>query len=68
MFKISRFFNENPWRNNSSKLNIFGPLFPKMHSAVDVAVLVAKTVCAYIVHRSLKILFTVECKLKHFTL
>ena len=32
--KISRFFDENPWRNKSSKLNIFGPLFPKTHSAM----------------------------------
>ena len=35
MFKISQFFDENPWRNKSSKLNIFGPLFSKTHSAVS---------------------------------
>ena len=34
MFKISQFFDENPWRNKSSKLNIFGPLFSKTHSAL----------------------------------
>ena len=34
MCKISRFFDENPWRNKSSKLNIFGSLFPKTHSAL----------------------------------
>ena len=34
--KISWFFNENPPRNNSSKLNIFGPFFSKTHSAVGV--------------------------------
>ena len=35
MFKISQFFDENPWRNKSSKLNIFGPLFSKTHSALE---------------------------------
>ena len=34
MFKISQFFDENPWRNKSLKLNIFGPLLPKTHSAM----------------------------------
>ena len=27
--KISRFIDENPWRNSSSKLNVFGPFFQK---------------------------------------
>ena len=34
LFKISQIFDENPWRNKSSKLDIFGPLFLKTHSAL----------------------------------
>ena len=32
--ELRQLFDENPWRNKSSKLNIFGPLFPKTHSAL----------------------------------
>ena len=36
MYKISQYFDENPYVNKSSKLNIFGTLFfPKTHSAVS---------------------------------
>ena len=33
--ELRQLFDENPWRNKSSKLNIFGPLFPKTESALS---------------------------------